>query len=69
MSPANDYFWLDMFVAWLVKSLILRYGGLRLYQTALPFFFGLILGDFVAGSAWCIVGTVLHVNLFRTFPV
>ena len=31
------------------------------------FFLGLILGDFVTGAAWSIVGTVLHVNLFRTF--
>jgi hypothetical protein len=68
-SPANNYFWLDMFIAWLVKSLILRYGGLGLYRAALPFFYGLILGDFVTGAAWCIVGTVLHVSLFRTFPV
>ena len=26
-SFANDFFWGDMFVAWLVKSLVLRYGG------------------------------------------
>ena len=38
-----------------------------MYREALPFFLGLILGDFVIGAAWSIVGTVLHVNLFRTF--
>ena len=43
------------------------YGGSRMYRQALPFFLGLILGDFVTGAAWSIVGTVLHVNLFRTF--
>jgi hypothetical protein len=56
-----------MFVAWLLKSLILRYGGMNVYRQALPFFLGLILGDFVTGAAWSIVGTVLHVSLFRTF--
>jgi hypothetical protein len=68
-SPANDYFWVDMLVAWAVKVLIMRYGGLKMYRNALPFFLGLILGDFVTGSAWCLVGTIMHVNLFRTFPV
>ena len=43
------------------------YGGSRMYRQALPFFLGLILGDFVTGAAWSIIGTVLHVNLFRTF--
>jgi hypothetical protein len=68
-SFANDFFWCDMFLAWLIKTLILRYGGMALYRRALPFFLGLILGDFVAGSAWSIVGTVLHLDLYRTFAI
>jgi hypothetical protein len=28
---------------------ILRYGGLRGYRAALPFFIGLVLGEFAAG--------------------
>ena len=69
MSFANDFFWGDMFVAWLIKALILRYGGMKVYRAAMPFFLGLILGDFVVGAAWSIVGTVFHVNLFRTFAI
>jgi hypothetical protein len=68
-SFANDFFWCDMFVAWLLKSLILRYGGMNVYRQALPFFLGLILGDFVTGAAWSIAGTVMHVSLFRTFAI
>lgn len=41
--------WLPVFISWLAKSLILRYGGLRGYRVALPFFIGLILGEFGAG--------------------
>jgi hypothetical protein len=41
--------WLPIFVSWLCKSLILRYGGLRTYRRALPFFLGLVLGEFSAG--------------------
>jgi len=31
-------------LTWLVKSLLLRYGGLRAYRKALKFFLGLIVG-------------------------
>ena len=68
-SFANDFFWCDMFCAWLIKTLVLRYGGASLYRRALPFFLGLILGDFVVGSAWSIIGTVLHLDLYRTFAI
>jgi hypothetical protein len=67
-SWANELFWGDMFVAWVFKAAFLRYGGRRLYSAALPFFLGLILGDFVTGSAWSIVGTLLRIEIFRTFP-
>jgi hypothetical protein len=66
-SFANDFFWCDMFVAWLVKSLLVRYGGAGVYRQGLPFFLGLILGDFVTGSVWSIIGVAFNLNLFRTF--
>ena len=69
VSYANDVFWCDMFVAWLIKSLILRYGGISVYRQAMPLFLGLILGDFVTGSFWSLIGIALHVNLFRTFAI
>ena len=36
--------WFGMFLAWLIKLLILRYGGIVLYRRMLPLFIGLILG-------------------------
>jgi hypothetical protein len=66
-SWANDLFWLDMLIAWIFKSLLLRYGGMKAYRRMLPFFLGLILGDFVTGSFWTIIGAILHLSLFRTF--
>lgn len=34
-----------LFVTWLAKSLLLRYGGLRAHRTALPLFLGLLAGE------------------------
>lgn len=42
--------WMPFFLAWLIKSLVLRIGGMRLYRRAIPFFLGLILGDFICGA-------------------
>ena len=43
--------WMPLFIAWVLKSVLLRYGGgMRTYSAALPFFYGLILGQFIPGS-------------------
>lgn len=42
--------WMPLFIAWVIKALLLRYAGVRAYQNSLPFFYGLILGQFVEGS-------------------
>jgi hypothetical protein len=68
VSWANELFWFDLTVAWIIKAAFLRYGGIGLYRTALPFFLGLILGDFVTGSAWSLFGLAIGVDMWRTFP-
>lgn len=65
---AHEHYWLDMAVALACKATILRYGGMKGYRSALPFFLGLLLGDFVTGAFWSIVAAVLGVEIFRTFP-
>ena len=47
--------WFPVFVAWLVKTIALKYGGLRAYRALIPLFSGLILGLFVAGGFWLVV--------------
>jgi len=44
--------WNIVFVTWLIKTLVLRYGGLGLYRRTVPFFLGLALGDAVTKTAW-----------------
>ncbi|GAB4468993.1 MAG: hypothetical protein OHK0029_41520 [Armatimonadaceae bacterium] len=51
-------FWFSAFLAWLFKSLLLRYGGMKLYRAARPFFLGMILGEFLAALLWAVANTV-----------
>ncbi len=57
--------WLPLLVAWVIKTGVLRFGGLRLFRRWLPFFLGLILGEFVVGGAWTIVGTATGLSTYR----
>jgi hypothetical protein len=50
--------WVGVFLGWLFKVLLVRYGGSRLYRSAKPFFIGLIVGEVFAAAFWCIVPTL-----------
>ena len=50
------HLWFPFMVSWLIKAPLLKYGGIRAYRKALPLFLGLILGDFVLGTMWGIMG-------------
>jgi hypothetical protein len=63
-SWAMNPFWFSIFLSWTVKFTILRYGGLKLYRKSIPLFLGLILGEFIADSGVCIVGTLLKVRTY-----
>ncbi|MFQ6042595.1 MAG: DUF6785 family protein [Candidatus Poribacteria bacterium] len=59
VSYAMDYFWFAFLISWAVKYALLKRGGLATHKKAIPFFFGLILGDYVGGSIWAIIGPVI----------
>ncbi len=67
VSYAMDYFWFTAFIGWLCKVFTIRYGGIKLYRRALPFFMGLILGDYVTASLLSLIGWLLGVTTYRTF--
>ena len=47
--------WFTVFMAWLFKITILKYGGPQLHQVLRPFFMGLILGQFSNAGFWNII--------------
>jgi hypothetical protein len=40
-----QWWWMPLFIGWLLKSVTIRYGGLRLYQRMIPVAIGIIVGD------------------------
>lgn len=58
--------WFSMLLAWVCKSLILRYGGMRLYRAALPFFFGMIVGDLLGGGLTTLFACMVGVGSYPT---
>ncbi len=63
------WLWMPFLIAWILKALITRYGGVRVYRHAMPFFLGLVLGDYVVSSLWSLAGSVLGIQMYRAFPV
>ncbi len=59
--------WMPLLIAWIFKVSLLRYGGLAAYRRALPFFLGLILGDFLIGCGWHLFGWLLGVNTYSFY--
>lgn len=56
--------WMPMCIAWACKLLALRYGGLAMYRRTAPFFLGLILGDYLVGCLWPIIGWLIGANTY-----
>ena len=55
-SWSMNLIWFPLFLSWLIKWIVLKYGGLKAYRQGVPFFLGLILGEFVMGSIWMVIG-------------
>jgi len=63
------WLWCPTLIGWLCKVLILRYGGAGIYRRLLPFFLGLILGDYAASGFWALIFLALGHAGYRTFPI
>jgi len=60
--------WVPIMVGSLLKAAVLKGSGLRGYRTALPLFFGLMLGEFAVGCTWSLVGMFLDTPTYEFWP-
>jgi hypothetical protein len=52
-----SWVWCSVFLGWLAKLVVLRYGGVRAYRRGRPFFLGLILGQISCAGTWMVIDT------------
>ena len=67
-SWSMEQLWFPIFVGWLIKWVILHYGGAKAFRRAVPFFIGLVLGEFVVGCFWGILGAALGTPTYDFWP-
>lgn len=67
-AMANTYpggvSWMPFLIAWLAKVILTQMGGMRLYRRALPFFLGLIVGDFAQGGFWTLLACFTNLSVY-----
>jgi hypothetical protein len=51
--------WSVFLVGWIIKSRIIRYGGIKLFLLLRPFFLGLIFGEFFTAFLWAMLKAFL----------
>ena len=52
------HMWFSVFLVWLIKAVLTRYGGPRLLGLVRPFFLGLILGQFAVIALWLTIDVI-----------
>jgi hypothetical protein len=53
-----------LIIASTIKWGTLRFAGLRGYRRSIPFFLGLIIGDFVLGCVWATISIFCHIPVY-----
>ena len=54
--------WFNVFLAWLIKGWVLKYGGSKAYRSLRSFFLGMILGAFVVSGTWLVIDYFTGMN-------
>ena len=61
-SAPMQRIWLSVFIGWILKVLIVRFGGANMFRTARPLFIGMIMGEAAAAAFWLVVSLVRNFN-------
>lgn len=62
-------FWFSIFLSWLIKTFIVKFGGHRTYRTARMFFVGMVVGQFVAAGLFAVLDTFIGVSYNEVFAI
>jgi len=63
----TQYLWFSVFIAWILKSRFLKYGGPKLYLKLRPLFLGLVLGQYTGAAFWTIIDAINGIRDNSTF--
>ncbi|MEI7832753.1 MAG: DUF6785 family protein [bacterium] len=58
IGKEESWLWGSVLLAWLLKKLIIKYGGMNTYKQAKPLFIGLVIGAVVCVFGWNMVDLV-----------
>jgi len=64
-SAPLQYWWFAIFLAWLIKGLVLKFGGHNVYKKSVPFFLGLILSNIT----WMVIESALNLVFNKSSSV
>jgi len=63
-SWSMNCLWMPLLIAWIAKVVVTRYSSSNVFRSLIPLALGLILGEFVIGSLWCLLGIALQINTY-----
>jgi len=54
-TRVTDQIWFSVMLAWLIKVIVLKYGGTPLFRRSRHFFLGMILGSVAVSGLWLVI--------------
>ncbi|MCD6350522.1 MAG: hypothetical protein J7M26_00270 [Armatimonadetes bacterium] len=60
-------FWFPIFVGWMIKTLVLHYGGPKTYRALVPGFLGWVLAEFFSAGLWVFIDALAGVRGHQIF--
>ena len=59
-----DSYWFTLLICIVIKTLLLRYGGIKAYRRAIPFFMGMVLGHALIDCFWALISMVFRISVY-----
>jgi len=61
---AINLLWFPILLSFIAKTIILKYGGIKQYRRVIPLFLGFIVGEYMVGGIWNILGIALGRQMY-----